>query len=163
MRTHRKEVNNMAKRTITKWWIWGLVIIAVGAILASLMFFVMMAHVGDVTAGFRNSYVPDSFFWTMIGLMALCGIAVVCGIAAQLVAWIGAVINTNRLADKAWFNLLLWGGIVGIAVSPLFGLGALFWWALMVCYLIAGPDGMAIQQPQIATPTAPPKVLLPTG
>jgi len=158
-----KEVSNMAKRTITKTWIWGLVTMAVGGILAGVISIVMVAHIGDGTAGFRYNYVPDSLFWTMIGLIVLCSIAVICGIAAQFVAWIGAILNTNRLADKTWFNLLLWGGIAGIVTSSIFGLGALFGWGMMIAYLVAGPDGMAIQQLQRAMPAAPPRTLAPTG
>lgn len=153
----------MTKRTITRTWIWGMIVMVVGGILAGIISIVMVAHIGDATANFRDNYVPDSLFWTMIGLISLCGLAVVCGIAAQFVAWIGAILNVNRLADKMWFNLLLWGGIVGIVTSSIFGLGALFWLGLMIAYLVAGPDGMAIQQPQRAWPAAPPKTLLPTG
>jgi len=41
--------------------------------------------------------------------------------------------------------------------------GGLIEWIVMVCYLAAGPDGMAGEPPQIATPAAPPKALVPTG
>jgi hypothetical protein len=153
----------MVKRTITTWWIVGAVVMIVGVILALASSLALVAHIGDVTTNFRYSFVPDSYFWTLISLIVLGGIALVGGIAVQFVAWIGAVINTNRLVDKTWFNVLLWGGIVGIVLGPLFGLGALFWWGLMIAYLIAGPDGMAVQPPLFATPVAPPKTLAPTG
>lgn len=153
----------MTKRTITRTWIWGMVVMLVGGILAAIISIVMVAHIGDATASFRYNYVPDSLFWTMIGFIALCGIVVVCGIAAQFVAWIGAILNTNRLADKTWLNLLLWGGIAGIVTSSIFGLGALFGWGMMIAYLAAGPDGMAIQQPLRPMPATPPRTLAPTG
>jgi len=153
----------MVKRTITKWWIVGAVIMIVGGILALASSLALVLHIQELTTGFRYSFVPDSYFWTIISLIVLGSIFVVGGIAAQLVAWIGAVINTNRLVDKTWFNVLLWCGIVGIVLGPLFGLGALFWWGLMIAYLVGGPDGMAVQQPQIATLVAPPKTLAPTG
>ncbi len=153
----------MAKRTITVWWVVGAVVMVVGLILALASSLALAAHIGDITKNFRSSFVPDSYFWTTISLIVLGGIAVVGGIAVQFVAWIGAVMNTNRLADKTWFNALLWGGIVGIVTGPLFGLGALFWGGVMIAYLVAGPDGMAVQPPLFVTPSAPPKTLAPTG
>jgi hypothetical protein len=181
-----KEVNTMAKRTIIKWWIWGLVVMAVGGILALAGSLAMVAHVQNVTTGGRYSFNSnDNFFWTMIGLMALGGIVASCGYIAQLVAQIGALFNTHRLADKTWFRFLLWGTIVGYVVAfvtlglqlgfafsgsvatafvwPGFAVGALIEWIVMICYLAAGPDGMAVQQPEKATPAAPPKTLVPTG
>jgi len=178
-----KEVSNMVKRTITKWWIWGLVVMAVGGILALSGSLAMVAHVQNVTAGNRYPFTPnDNFFWTMIGLMALGGIVASCGVIAQLVAQIGALFNTHRLADQTWFRGLLWGTIVGYVVAfvtlglqlafafsnsvatafvwPGFAVGALIEWIVMICYLAAGPDGMAGEPPEIATPTAP-KTLVP--
>jgi hypothetical protein len=154
----------MAKRTITKWWIWGLVVMAVGGILILASSLALAAHVVNVTAGGSSRYVPDNFLWTAVDVMILGGIVAGGGAIAQLVAWIGAVFNTHRLADKKWFHILLWGGIVGIVTSLLHGLGALgalFWLGVMACYLIAGNDGMAVQPPQVAMPTAPPKTLVP--
>ncbi len=154
----------MVKRTITVWWVVGAVVMIVGIILALASSLFLAAHIGDVTNNFKNSFVPDSYFWTTISLVVLGCVAVVGGIAVQFVAWIGAVMNTNRLADKTWFNALLWGGIVGIVTGPLFGLGALFWGGVMIAYLVAGPDGMAVQQSLLrATPAAPPKTLAPAG
>jgi hypothetical protein len=67
------------------------------------------------------------------------------------------------LEDRRWFNALLWGGIVGIVTMPLFGLGALIWGNVMIAYLVGGPDGMAGEPPEVATPAVPPKTLVPTG
>jgi tetrahydromethanopterin S-methyltransferase subunit E len=67
------------------------------------------------------------------------------GGVAQLAAWIGALVNTYQLEDKAWFIALLAGGLLGLA----FGL---IQFAAMVAYLVAGPDGMALRQPE-ATPS----------
>jgi hypothetical protein len=175
----------MVKRTITKWWVWGLVAMAVGGILGAAMLFVTLAHAGDLTSGFRYSFVPDGFFWTSISLFVLSGIVCCGGYIAQVVAQIGALFNTHRLADQTWFRGLLWGTIVGYVVLfvtlgfqlgfafsgsvatafvwPGFAVAGLIEWIVMVCYLAAGPDGMAVQEPQLATPAAPPKTLVPTG
>jgi hypothetical protein len=98
------------------------------------------------------------------------------------------VFNTHRLADQAWFRILLWGTLVGYGVLfitlgfqlwfsfsqslaaalvwPGFAVGGLIGPTVMLYYLAAGPDGTAVQQPQIATTTetaAPPKTLVPAG
>jgi hypothetical protein len=184
MRILRKEVINMGKRTITKWWIWGLVFMIAGGIVAAVGSIVMVAHIVNATAGHRY-FVPDNFYWTTIVIMMLGGIVAGCGWFAQLVTWIGAVFNTHRLADMTWFHVLLWCGLVGhlvvfatlgIQMALVFGrseyvaivwlgyvVGGLIEWIVMVCYLIAGPDGMAGELPQIATTAPPPKTLAPTG
>ncbi|HEU0003619.1 MAG TPA: hypothetical protein VFQ36_22115, partial [Ktedonobacteraceae bacterium] len=84
----------MHKRTITKWWIWGLGIQVAGVILSTVMALVMTAHIVDLTTGNRD-FVPDSFFWTTIGLMILGGIVFCGGSIVQLVAQIGAIFNTH--------------------------------------------------------------------
>jgi uncharacterized membrane protein len=75
----------------------------------------------------------------VIGVAVL---AVVGGLIAGLVAWIGALLNTANLEDKTWFVLLLVLGVFS------FGLVA------MIAYVIAGPDGSA----RTVTPQAPPAV-----
>lgn len=79
--------------------------------------------------------------------------------------------NTHRLVDRKWFHVLLWGGFAGYLVIlatlgifwPTDVVGGLITWGVMIPYLVAGPNGMAIQQPQIATPAAPPKTLAPVS
>jgi len=156
----------MRKRTITKWWLSGLGIGVGGVILATVMAIVMAAHIVDLTAGNRN-FVPDSFFWTTIIFLALGGIACFGGSLVQLVAQIGAIFNTHHLANRAWFRALLSSIIAGnlvlfATIGLQFGLGfsgnvsaglvwpgyvvaALIGLVSMLCYLVAGPDGMANQ------------------
>lgn len=155
----------MKKRTITTWWLVGAIVMIVGGLLALFSTLALVPHIQDLSDNFRsNNFVPDSYFWTLISLIILGGIAVLGGIVVQFVTWIGAVINTNQLMDKTWFNILLWCGVVGIVLGPLFGLGALFWWGLMIAYLVGGPDGMAVEPLLFrATPTGSPKTLAPTG
>jgi hypothetical protein len=74
-------------------------------------------------------------------LMAVGFTVAAAGGVAQLAAWIGALVNTYQLADKAWFIVLLAGGLLGLS----FGL---IGFAVMVAYLVAGPDSMALDQPQ---------------
>jgi hypothetical protein len=82
------------------------------------------------------------------------------------------VFNAKRLAEKTWFQVLLWGGIIGYLVVllslsmvigrwgytavmwPGYMVGGLIGWGLMLPYLIRGPDGMVVQQLRTATPAA---------
>jgi hypothetical protein len=182
--TTRKEVSTMAKITIAKWWIWGSIAIALGGILAGVMSEAAAIHAANITAGSR-SFVPDSLFWTTISFLVLGCIVCCGGVIGQFVAWIGGVVNTHRLADKTWFRVVLWGWLVGYLVLfvtlgfqlwfsfsgsvaaafvwPGFAVGGLIGPTVMLCFLVTGPDGTAIQQPQRATLTTPPKTLVPTG
>ena len=156
----------MTKRTITTWWLIGTIVLVVGGLLDLFSSLALASHIGTLTDNFQpnSNFVPDSYFWTLTSLIILGGIAVLGGIVVQFVTWIGAVINTNRIVDKAWFNVLLWGGIVAIVLSPVAGLGALLWWGLMIAYLVGGPDGTAIEPMMLRpTPAEPPKTLAPTG
>jgi hypothetical protein len=174
----------MAKITIAKWWIWGSIAIAVGGILAGVMSEAAAIHAATITAGSR-SFVPDSIFWTTISFIVLGCIVCCGGCIAELVAWIGSLFNTHRLADKTWFRVQLWGWLVGFLVLfvtlglqlwfsfsgsiaaafvwPGYAVGGLIGPTVMLCYLAAGPDGRAVEQPQIATPAAPPKTLVSAG
>jgi hypothetical protein len=137
----------------------------VGGLLALFSSLALASHIGAFTVNDQyNNYVPDSTFWALVSFIILGGIAVLGGIVVQFVAWIGAVLNTNQLVDKTWFNVLLWCGIAAIVLSLLSGLGALVGWGLMIVYLVGGPDGMAVAPMLLrATPTEPPKTLAPTG
>jgi hypothetical protein len=167
----------MTKRTIKKLWIWGLVVATAGGLLCSLGFLAALARAGNVTGGFRSPYVPDDAFWAIVGATIVFCVIATGGFGIQLVAWIGAIFNTHELPDTTWFNVLLWVGLLGYLLPALTGgiqlalaladsvlvavvwigypLGGLIAWFVMVCYLIAGPDGKAPRQTQIATTPAP--------
>jgi hypothetical protein len=152
---------DMTKSTVTRIWISGLVVLALGLIVAGLSIGLMLAYGGTfsaATSGSGYDFVPryDAFFGTMVGLIVVGGIAAAVGGLIQLTAWIGALVNTYQLQDKTWFVVLLAGGLLGFA----FGL---LGFAAMVAYLIAGPDGMAVRQPRISPPTSLPSTLAPTS
>ncbi len=149
----------MTKSTITRTWIAGLVVLAAGLVLAGVAIFLMLAYGGTFTQTSTNSYdfVPnlDSYFWMTVGLIIAGGILAGVGGIVQLAAWIGALVNTYRLQDKTWFTILVLGGVFGLV----FGLVG---FAVMVAYVIAGPEGMSLRQPQFPTP-AKPTALAPTS
>jgi hypothetical protein len=147
----------MTKPMITRIWIIGLIVLAIGLIVGGIGLGLMLAYGGHFTARANGSgydFTPtiNAFFWTTVGLMT-GGFAVAAGGGiAQLAAWIGAVINTYQIQDKTWFIVLLVGGFLSLGF-------ALFGFATMVAYLIAGPDGKGIAPPQ-GIPSAPPPATL---
>ncbi len=155
----------MTKRNVTIWWLTGIGVMIVGGLLALFMALALASHIGAFAPNFQSSgYVPDDTFWALVSFIILGGIAVLGGIVVQIVAWIGAVINTNRLVDKMWYNILLWGGITGIVLGLFTGVAAILGWVLMIVYLVGGPDSMA-REPKLlrSMPTELPKTLEPTG
>jgi hypothetical protein len=155
----------MTKRTITMVWLTGVGVMIVGGLLALFCSLALASHIGAFTANYQyNNYVPDSTFWALVSFIVLGGIAILGGIVTQFVAWIGAVINTNRLVDKTWFNVLLWVGVASVVLNFIGGFGALIGWGLMIVYLVGGPDGMVVEPMMMrTTPVEPPRTLAPTG
>lgn len=147
----------MRKPQITRLWVIGVIVFVAGLIVAGVSMGLMFGYGGEyVRAAQGNGYdfVPhtDSFFWTTIAFMIVGGVIALGGGIAQLVAWVGALVNTYRIPDRTWFVVLLAGGLIGLA----FGLTQI---AVMIAYIIAGPDGMALpEQPyRYAEPPAPPR------
>lgn len=121
----------MTKSAITRLFI-GSVVAFVAAIVLAVVA-VAMAFAGGAfqmdgpdVVGFNGS----AFTWTMIGLMVVAAFAMIGGAIGGLISWIGALLNTARIDDKAWFVLLLVLGLLS------------FGFIAMVAYVIAGPDGM---------------------
>jgi len=116
----------------------GITRLFVGSVVAFIAA-IVLAIVAVVAAFGGNAFVIDgndvvgvnssAFTWTMIGLIALAGVAMICGAIGGLVAWIGALLNTAQLDDKTWFVLLLVLGLLS------------FGFVAMVAYVLAGPDG----------------------
>lgn len=132
----------MTKRTIINWWIWGLIAFVPAGVLIPSSALALATH---------NQGVNDTYGRTMVALIAAGGLFALAAVAAGLVGWVAAVLNTRRLADPRWFQVLLWGGIAGILTTPLAGLGALVFASVMMAYLVAGPDGLAAE-PRLTTP-----------
>lgn len=149
----------MRKAQVTRLWVLGVIVCVAGFIIAGISVGLMLANGGQwVPTDVPNNYdfVPrtDGFFWTTVGFTVVGGVILIAGAIAQLVAWVGALVNTYALVDKTWFVVLLVGGLIGVA----FGLAHL---AAMIAYVIAGPDGTADQR-EVAPPMQPPATLAPT-
>ena len=120
----------MSKATVTKLFIGaGLAIIA-GAILAIASVSIAIANNvfvmnGADVVGLRATPVA----WVTLPLGAVGALAILGGMAAGLVAWIGALLNTWQLQSKAWF--------IGLLLLGIFNLG----FFAMIAFLLAAPDG----------------------
>jgi hypothetical protein len=119
----------MSKSTVVKLFISSVIAVAAGATLAVAAAWYAYANGAFVMSGpDAVGIVPSAFSWTMVAFFALGALAIVGGLIGGLVSWIGALLNTVELEDKAWFIVLLVLGLLS------FGLVA------MIAYVIAGPD-----------------------
>lgn len=130
----------MTKSRITKTWIAGLIVFVAGILASGAGLGLLFAVGGEfslVPGGDAYTFAPrlDGAFWTTTGLLLVAGVVILIGLVLQLVAWIGALVGTYRLPDKAWFAVLVVGGLLGLV-------SGLAWFAAMVAYVMAGPDGM---------------------
>jgi hypothetical protein len=139
------------KAAIVHWSTWVLVPLLGGALFA-----LIVANLGN-PGGVLHGHV-----WTSLVLLTVCAVTVVCSFIAEAAAWLAALFNVRLLADKTWFNVLLWTGIVAILTMPLFGLGALIAAAVGAAYLAAAPDGVAPGGRHPERPASP-KSLAPTS
>ena len=119
----------MSKTSVTRLFIGGGIAIVAGAIVAIAAVWVAIANDVFVMNG------PDivglsggAVAWSLLGLGVAGGLAIIGGLIAGFVAWIGALLNTWQLESKAWF--------VGLLLLGIFNLG----FFAMIAYLIAGPD-----------------------
>jgi len=129
----------MRKSTVSAMWLGGLAGIAAGILGILIGAFLVLAYGGTFGGVDGGEFTPtyDAFFWWMVGLITLGAFVVVAGGIAQVVAWIGALVNTFALPDKTWFVVLLVGGVVGIVGVVFAG------FVVMVVYLLMAPDSTA--------------------
>jgi hypothetical protein len=140
----------MRKSTINRVWIIGLIVLVAGLIVGLLGVGLMLAYGGQyvrAVSGNGYDFVPtiNCFFWMTVSLMTVGFLVAAVGGVMQLAAWVGALVNTYQLTDRTWFAILLAGGLLGL-VFGLIGFG------VMLAYVLAGPDGTAVERPQMPPP-----------
>jgi hypothetical protein len=150
----------MTKSTITKVWIGGLAVFAAGIVVAITGVFLMLGYGGTFTqiADTNNyNFEPsmNGFFWVTIALIVAGGLIGLIGSILQLAAWIGGLVNSYVLPSKAWFAVLLTGGLLSVAFAPI-GFG------VMLAYVVGAPDGTPYRLAPVPTPTQQPGPLAPT-
>jgi len=150
----------MTKVTITRTWIGGLAVFAGGILAAIVGVFLMLAYGGSLTqvAGTTNQYdfTPSltGMFWTSVAIIVIGGLIAITGSIVQLVAWIGALVNSYALPEKSWFLVVLVGGLLSLVFAPV-------GFAVMVAYVVAAPD--ADLHPASAAPNYAPAPPLATA
>lgn len=95
---------------------------------------------GPDVVGLRGSAIA----WSTLGVAMVGVVAIMGGLLAGLVAWMGALLNTWQLLSKAWF--------VGLLLLGIFNLG----FFAMVAYVVAGPNGRSdatVKVEPVARPT----------
>jgi hypothetical protein len=119
----------MTKSAVTKFFVGGIVAVIAGLFVAIVAVWAAFAAGEFVMDGPDVTGVKfTAFGWSMVGLMIVGGFSMIGGAIAGLIAWIGALINTAQLPDKAWFVLLLVLGLLS------------FGFIAMIAYVLAGPD-----------------------
>jgi hypothetical protein len=120
----------MSKAIVTRFFIGGMLAVLAGATLAVATVWLAIANEVFVMDGPDIVGLSGSPFGVaLVGLGILGAAMMLAGFIAGLVSWIGALLNTARIANKAWFIALLLSGI--------FSLGFI----AMIAYVVAGPDG----------------------
>lgn len=124
------EILPMSKKNVTRLFVGAIVAAGAGLVLG---FAALLAALASDAIDVGGNDVIDvnggAGAWTALGLIIVAGAAIVVGIVAAVVSWIGALLNTWRLEDKTWFALLLALGLLDFGVVA------------MIAYVIAGPDG----------------------
>lgn len=128
----------MSKRAITRLIVIAIALTAAGAVLGTVAVIAALAN-GAISIGGPQVVTVDaeSVAWAIAGLVAgslLAGVGTMVAIAA----WVGALLNTARLADKTWFGALLVFGVVSLG------------WVAIIAYALAGPDGTTAPPAQVA-------------
>ena len=134
----------MSKAIVTRLFIAAGLAMLAGAVVAIVGVWIAIANDvfvmngPDIVGLQGGALAASSLGLGLVGVLAIIG-----GLVAGLVAWIGALFNTWQLDSKAWFISLLLLGI--------FNLG----FFAMVAYIIAGPDGTAAAAPRRVQAPAP--------
>ena len=103
----------MSKATITRLFVGSLIAIVGGCVLLLMAAILGAANGAFVMDGPEVAGIRSTGCGLSVGALAAIAIlAIIGGGIGQFVAWIGAVLNTARLEDKAWFLVLLFLGVL---------------------------------------------------
>jgi hypothetical protein len=129
----------MSRSVIAKLFFGSLIAIAAAVVLVAIAVAVAVGSSSLTMHGQEVVGVQAPFGWAIVLAAILAGLVFFAGSLAQLVAWIGALIETAPIENKAWFIILLVAGLLG------FGLIA------MLVYLLAEPGPGRTSAPTGAT------------
>jgi hypothetical protein len=131
----------VSKKLVVAIFVWSLLgmIASVALIIAAIAVAVLSDSLimqGDDVVGIERS--PS-----LVAAVVMASVGVLVLILAsigQFVAWVGAVVNTFALEDKAWFVILLVAGLVSLG------------FVATLIYVIIGPDGSKVTAPRQGRP-----------
>lgn len=132
----------MSRSVIVKLFYGSLAAIALAIVLIAVAIGLVVATSSLLTDGPDVVGIQTPFGWAMVVVASLAVLLFIAASTAQLVAWIGALIETAPLENKTWFVVLLVTGILG------FGLIA------MLVYLLSEPSPARVAPALGARPAA---------
>ena len=136
MSIERFEMFQMSKKAVTRLFVGAVIAFGVGLVLGFAALWAALASDAiDVGGGDFIDVNGGSGAWTALGLVVVGSLAILVGTIAAVVSWIGALLNTWRLEDKAWFASLLALGLLGFGVVAMFA------------DVVAGPDAPSRAKP----------------
>ncbi len=129
---------SMSKSLITTLMKIAIAFVVAGGASGAAVVIVALAN-GAITFGGAQLVAIDPA--PVVGAVVGVGVAstlVGIGTAIAVAAWVGALLNTARLDDKAWFTALLFLGLVSLG------------WVAMIAYVLRGPDSSVGSAPSVA-------------
>jgi hypothetical protein len=118
----------MSKPAITRLFKVAVAFVVAGAVSGTAVVIWALAN-GAVAIGGPQFMTVNAgpFAGAIVGLI-IASLLTGIGTVAAVVSWAGALLNTARLEDKAWFTALLVSGLVSLG------------WVAMIAYVLRGPD-----------------------
>jgi len=132
----------VSKSTVTRTFFGSLIAIIAGSVLAAIAVAIAITSGVFVIEGSTVVEVrPSLLAFALVVIGVVGAVAIIGGVIGNLVAWIGALLNTAQLESKTWFLVLLLLGIFNIGFIA------------MIAYVVAGPDGNRTATPFVPSPT----------
>jgi hypothetical protein len=119
----------MSKKNVARLFVCAFVAIGAGLVLGLAALWAALASDAiDIGGGDVVDVHGGSGAWAALALVIVGSLVILAGTAAAVLSWIGALLNTWQLEEKAWFASLLALGLLGFGVVG------------MIAYLVVGPD-----------------------
>jgi hypothetical protein len=125
------ETFSMSKPAITRLFKVAVAFVVAGSVSGTAVVIWALAN-GAVAIGGPQFVTVNAgpFAGAIVGLI-IASLLTAAGTVAAVVSWAGALLNTARLEDKAWFAALLVLGLISLG------------WVAMIAYVLKGPDSTA--------------------
>jgi hypothetical protein len=120
----------MSRREVTRLFVGAVVAVGAGCLLGlAALLAALASNAIDIGGDTFIDVNGGAGAWTALGLVVIGSLAVLAGVIAAVLSWIGALLDTWQLDEMTWFGSLLALGLLGFGV------------AAMIAYVVAGPDG----------------------